>query len=636
MLNRVKGTTIDDLHVLLKYIFPRQWGLHNVFTSSADRRQSATPHRCYANRDAEIVKHWNQHTRIVRDGSDAVRLGPHIPKRLRGNCVTLIEAVLRRHHKCPYAALLQHYCPRQVASDNTRDGQQTLGFCTPVSQVSAFCQAVVKHVFPGDLWNVERQDRHNEDLILQSIDKFINLQRHESLTLHSTLQKLRLSSIRWLDGPGQGFGMKRSNSDSVKRHEIFAELLYYLFDSFLIPLICNTFYVTESSAHRQQLYYFRHDMWAQLVRPVIVRLAEDMFERVPDKNLKTLLDRRTIGTSRVRLLPKHSGLRPIMNLRRRAMSYGTRYAGLGCSINTLLAPAFHALNLEKRLHPNRLGSSLFSPSDILAKLQAFRTEIGSASPLYFVKVDVQAAFDTIPQAHLLRVISNMLSPDGYLSCRMSNVRTLGQDANSGYRRRPTLQYKGFAQAADGAETFIDYLNENDLVERTGCVWIDHVVRRPDDKTTIIRLLKDHVQQNVVELGRRNYRQRTGIPQGSTVSSLLCSFFYADMEQRILGFTQTRGTLLLRLIDDFLLISVDRAVAERFAKVMHAGVPGYGVRINPAKSLTNFDMSIDGVTIARLPDVSSFPYCGYAINTATLNITKDVARLEANSAFLVIT
>lgn len=36
---------------------------------------------------------------------------------------------------------------------------------------------------------------------------------------------------------------------------------------------------------------------------------------------------------------------------------------------------------------------------------------------------------------------------------------------------------------------------------------------------------------VVQIGRHYYRQQVGIPQGSILSTVLCSFFYGDLETR---------------------------------------------------------------------------------------------------------
>jgi telomerase reverse transcriptase len=131
-----------------------------------------------------------------------------------------------------------------------------------------------------------------------------------------------------------------------KRWELIHEVLYYIFDSLLIPLIRTYFYVTESNKHRYQVFYFRHDVWRRVAEPALSLLKRDMFEEMKIAEANAILDSRRLGFSRIRLLPKDSKLRPIMNLRRRQMSK-TGAKILRPSINSVLAPVHTVLKFEK-------------------------------------------------------------------------------------------------------------------------------------------------------------------------------------------------------------------------------------------------------------------------------------------------
>lgn len=151
--------------------------------------------------------------------------------------------------------------------------------------------------------------------------------------------------LEWLAPPALK-DQKRSHTDAAKRSEIFYEFLYYLFDSLLIPLIRSNFYVTESSAHRYRLFFFRHDVWRTVAGPAMASLKAKMFEEVKPEDALQILDSRRLGFSQVRLLPKGATVRPIMNLRRRTLVKGDRKI-LGSSINTILGPVANMLKLEK-------------------------------------------------------------------------------------------------------------------------------------------------------------------------------------------------------------------------------------------------------------------------------------------------
>jgi hypothetical protein len=90
-----------------------------------------------------------------------------------------------------------------------------------------------------------------------------------------------------------------------------------------------------------------------------------------------------------------------------------------------------------------------------------------------------------------------------------------------------------------------------------------------------------------KIGQFYYRQTVGIPQGSVLSSILCSFFYGDLEKTFSRFTKdpqsvcptpvivlasvlTTVQALLRLIDDYLFVTTSRKLAVDFLETMKKG------------------------------------------------------------------
>ena len=222
-----------------------------------------------------------------------------------------------------------------------------LDYATPTSMVSAFCQAILTKLIPPGFWGTMDLE-HNQGVLRRNIDRFIRLRRYEGLSLHEVLQGMKISGMDWLDLYASK--MMLSKSDFNKRLEILAEFLYYLFDSVLIPLLRANFHVTESGVHRYRLFYFRHDVWKSLTEPALASLQFKMFDEVKPEHARKILDSRTLGVSQVRLLPKESGVRPIMNLRRRTIKKGFQDL-LGSSINSVLAPVYNVLRFEMARPP---------------------------------------------------------------------------------------------------------------------------------------------------------------------------------------------------------------------------------------------------------------------------------------------
>lgn len=106
----------SDALVLLKYIFPLQFGLHNVFTSSLPEPgapKSANVLQDYTSRKEEIEMQKARGTQS----------GPGGGKRMKGSTRTreLVEELWRRHGECDYWKLRAIYCPSKVSSCARRE-----------------------------------------------------------------------------------------------------------------------------------------------------------------------------------------------------------------------------------------------------------------------------------------------------------------------------------------------------------------------------------------------------------------------------------------------------------------------------------------------------------------------------------
>ena len=372
-----------------------------------------------------------------------------------------------------------------------------------------------------------------------------------------------------------------------------------------------------------------------MTEPTISALKSSMFEELKTVQAKQILDARALGFSQIRLLPKSNGLRPITNLRRRITKLQDGRVTLGRSINSVLAPVFNVFDFEKRKQPALVGSALFSVGDMYSRLKSFaqkRQEGGFMERrFYFVKADAKSCFDTIPQRKLVQVMEHIASEDEYRIARHAEIKAsdfcIFRHAST-IKSKPTRKFVSIARAGTDFPDFDEIIGEGPARVWKNTVFVDSIVRISQRKRKVLDLLKDHVERNIVKIGKKFFRQKKGIPQGSVLSSLLCNYFYAQLEEENLGFLEKSESVLMRLIDDFLLITTNKAHARQFLQIMHDGVQDYGVEVNPAKSLANFEIVINGHRVPTLDDGAAFPYCGNMINTKTLEITKDRNRRKA--------
>ncbi|KAF2969504.1 hypothetical protein GQX73_g4071 [Xylaria multiplex] len=663
---RTHITQQNEAHTLkvMMYMFPRQFGLHNVFTSKVNLKETSQRLKDYTLREEEIF------AKFGRLGDTGARV--KTPKRLRGHAKDLIRKLQVLHQRCSYSQLLQHYCPvhpsandpaNQSESDKfrrhtrkskgkirkvTRQSQKTIHLpqwhrnfpvtelATSSAAVSSFCQAVLKKVIPRGFWGGGLTASQNELQFLKKVDLFMSLRLYESIALHELTQGLKMIDIDWLTPP-QLVGNKTSLTDIQKRREILNEFLYFLFDSILIPLVRSNFYVTESNTDKYRVFFFRHDVWRSLVEPAMIILKGKILEEVSLGEAKSILDARRLGLSHIRLLPKGGQMRPIANLRKRVPIRGSPKK-LGPSINKILAPAHKILQLEKTVNSGKMGSAMFSVGDIYERVKHFKSGMPNLpARFYFAKLDVQSAFDTIPHTAMISLLDSIPQQRRY---RISeylevspSIATRGNSEN--YKSNPVKKWSSLAIKDNDHSTFIQRLENGQNTAKRDTVFVD-LYQKQYETSEVLQLVASHIEQNLIKVGKKYYRQKQGIPQGSILSSTLCNYFYADLEAHFLPFLNSDDCLFLRLIDDFLLITTDKSKALRFVQILHQGVPEYGATVKPEKSLVNFDLVIDGQRVPKLVDGKPFPYCGTLIDTETLDIARASNHDQANTIFNSLT
>ncbi|KAK0566761.1 hypothetical protein OC861_003040 [Tilletia horrida] len=747
---------------LLKYVFPRQFGLHNVFTSPVDRNMTTQALHDYTMREAEIKAKGRCRTPkrllpvrgIIKtmlkrfDGLD-------VKKILDRCCPTRIpKGKLTKRDKEQMAADLSEVDPANIASrvEQTFQASQLYPsqsslpitqlprsqFLPPVSQVPtqalpesdkttqgskgeemAPSQDVevlkIKKATPNSTKSGKEKPRFYKYAISSTqVSHFVYVVLKTALphgllgsrhNLNVLVHSIRISEVDWIIPVNVRAQQQRPTAaESQLRHDLVAEMVYWIMDSLLMPLLRTTFYITESAAYRNRTLYFRQDDWARASAPLLNTLKTSLFEPITNREALQIMSGRNLGYSHIRLLPKELGVRPIINLRRRSVkqvsnaqhnthhvaqmqpSGGVKRAdpldkyALNRSINNILQSTFHILTYERSAQPDLLGASVFGMNDVFQRLNSFRRAIASVAAgrkLYFVKVDVQAAFDTIEQGRLLDIVRRVLTGDDYVIQRFTEVMPAGGKVKKHYVRRACPESKDgtFAELAQELANSLRHV-----------IFVDGVVYGHEERRRVLTLLEQHIQGNLIKIGREFFKQRIGIPQGSSLSTLLCSMFYADMERTDpnllpIGSIQRHDdeslktksasgqsnavSMLMRYTDDFLFISTSRKQAKAFFASMLKGHPEYGCFISPQKTLANFDLAFpDGgfVPIVRerkikrkrargllnqtsQPATSSalttvpkkenesvalrigaqLPWCGILLNTVNLSVTSDLTR-----------
>ncbi|XP_055003451.1 telomerase reverse transcriptase [Sorex araneus] len=529
----------------------------------------------------------------------------------------LFHELLANHARCPYRALLRAHCPVPTTDAGPRPLLQLLRQHSPRWQVYALLRACLRRLVPSRLWG----SRHNERRFLRTVKKFVSLDKCARLTAQELMWKMRVRDCAWLHARP---GVRCVPAPEHRRREaILACLLGWLLDTYVVALLRAFFYVTETTFQKNRLFFYRKCVWNELqsigMRQHLVRAQLRRMSAAEVRQFRAA--RPALPTSRLRFLPKANGLRPII-------SSGSVAPHLASRMRTL----FGALNYKRVQHPSLLGASVLGLDDILRAWRPFALRQRSQDPapqLWFVKVDVTGAYDTLPQDKLVQVVARALGPrDGTYCERRYAVVQGGPHGRA--RRAFKTHVSTLADLQPYLSQFVQQLQEAGSLR--DAVLVEQSFSLNEASGHLFDLFLHLLRNHVIRVRNRYYVQCQGVPQGSVLSTLLCSLCYGHMEETLFAGTPHDG-LLLRLVDDFLLVTPHLTQAKAFLRTLLSGVPEYGCTANPQKTLVNFPVragELGARAPRQLPAHCLFPWCGLLLDTRSLEVCCDYSSYAETS------
>uniref|UniRef100_A0A674CVD7 Telomerase reverse transcriptase n=1 Tax=Salmo trutta TaxID=8032 RepID=A0A674CVD7_SALTR len=534
------------------------------------------------------------------------------PKRLPRRFFTsvpLFSQLLRRHRRCPYSKILQRVCPVVGQGDMA----SLLPQHSALHRVYLFVRECLTMVVPPELWGSD----HNRFKFMSAVRNFLSMGKFERISLAELMWKMKVNDCDWLKVSKTG---RCPPSELSYRTRVLGQLLAWLLDGYVLGLVRAMFYVTESMGQKNALRFYRYQVWAKLQELAFRgHLSKGQMSELTLAQVTSLP--KTTVMSRLRFIPKTDGMRPIT----RVIGADAKTKMFQASVRDLL----DVLGVCVRSSPSLLGSTVWGMTDIHRVLSSITpAQKDKPQPLYFVKVDVSGAYDSLPHAQLLEVIGQVLS---HVQEELFSVRRYAKvwaDTHEGLKKK-------FVRQADFMEDTVASTNMKGFVmslQREGKVH-DAILVEQHFSTDIhgkdvLEFFTQMLSSCVVQFGKKRFRQCSGIPQGSVVSSLLCCLCYGHMENFLFPNVSQRGGCLMRLVDDFLLITPDLSQAQTFLKTLMAGVPQYGCVVNPQKVAVNFPLreGDEGGScpagVRLLPLHCLFPWCGLLLNTHTLDVHND--------------
>ncbi|KAM9824207.1 telomerase reverse transcriptase [Neosynchiropus ocellatus] len=531
-----------------------------------------------------------------------------LPRRLF-YMVPLFTRLLRQHKRCSYRRVLQKMCPLvNKSSDGKEDLNLLLRQCCSPHRVYLFVRECLATVIPSELWGSEDNRRH----FYARVSSFLRSGKFEKISLGELMWKMKVNDCNWLKISKTG---RVPPSELAYRTRLLGQFLGWLLQGYVTGLVRSCFYVTEGGNQKKALRFYRHDVWPKL-RDLAFRnhVSKCQLEELTPDEVASRPS--TAAISRLRFVPKTDGMRAIT-----------------VTVGADAKSKFHRMRLQDlqaillacaRLSPSLLGSTVWGMSGIHKVLSSFASSMEKrAEPLYFVKVDVSGAYNSLPHEKLHEVIGQVLaSVEDKDFCIRTFVK-IWADSHEGIRRSFVRQANTIDEiaGAPAMKSFVRSLQSSKaahhaiLVEQHFCS--DHCVKEQ------LEFFTQMLTGNIIQYRKRMYRRRQGIPQGSPVSSLLCCLCYGHMENTLFKDFPKDKVCFMRLIDDFLLITTEKWRAKSFLMTLLAGVPEYGLVANLQKVVANFHVHTwSHPDINTLPYHCLFPWCGLLLDTKSLDVYKD--------------
>lgn len=558
------------------------------------------------------------------------------------------------------------------------------------SQVVSFIWAVCRNVVPPELLG----NHVNRRILRRNLAKFIWLRKFEKFSLKQCMHKLKTSGFPFLSDkhcscfldthmlnnmPGHTAGLhkdlyKWNGAANDLKHLFVQKWIYWFFSSLVVPLVQANFYVTESEHGKHEIYYYRKSIWEKLRNRAISCLKDQNYQCLDEASAESITGCRLFGFSKLRLLPKKNGIRMIANLKASSTMPKKSTSELQSfrmqrkkqsvtkvvkcehfkSVNCVLRETHAVLKGIQLKEPDKLGSSVFDYNDIYRKLCQFKICLNKRSNImpdvFIVVSDVSKAFDSIDQDKLLCVMEDVIYEDQYLLKRFCQVVSTKKSLWAHERLMSRDQ-----NITTGLTRFSSSLRFGSL----HTVLVNQGRSRYLKREQLLSNLTEHVKRNVLQFDDKFYLQRKGIPQGSILSSLLCSLYYGHLERNVIfpfledlsrrhcyqdasaigsssrdKVISSPHYMLLRFIDDFLFISTSKKQAAGLFSQLRSGFRDYNCFMNEEKFCLNLDTElVSGLQSNKLyvggDGISFLRWSGLLLNSCTLEVQADYTRYLNN-------
>lgn len=106
---------------------------------------------------------------------------------------------------------------------------------------------------PLALWGSTR----NRATLLQHVRTFVTATRYASLAVDRAMEGIHIADCKWTAAGSAAASTVTSPSDHEARQRLARAFVRWLFENLVVNLVKSHFYATETSVHRNCVFYYR-------------------------------------------------------------------------------------------------------------------------------------------------------------------------------------------------------------------------------------------------------------------------------------------------------------------------------------------------------------------------------------------
>lgn len=591
---QIVGNSMNEPHV------PPLWYKRMIKREQSNRKNSPISNNKFLHRAHQNFKPSKLLPRETKDlmndiFKDFLEASTSAGKRRLRRFEILFKKAIENHQKVKHIYILNSICPAlQTSTATSHQELQSAKKC-----VLKFVTVIIEKTFPQELFGSKR----NKARLFSKIALLLNLKLNERVPSHLLTEGIKLKEISWLGKPTE----RIDKLEREKRQEIFEAFVHWLFEKFVPKLLYTFFYCTEVSS-AIEILFFRQDVWKNMTSGFLSSYIDKHLVENSQCEIHDSYSYSNFNHGFLRLVPKKArGEFRVISVPFKGAD-SDELAEYRDNLRNVIKPTICVLD-HIRNQTKTHFKKLYSPMQVAENLRDFKNKIrekhkssnGEMPPLFFIKFDIASCYDSIPVKKALAIISNSLSSENEFYVRTQSL----YDSRKGVFKRTSV--------VNGS-----------LSPRQGDIYIDNVRTCYLSKHDIMNVLDMEINKTAIRLNKKCYLRKDGLFQGFGLSATIVDILYDDLLKHYAEFhpQDDSETLILRLSDDFLVISTDEARIKSIEKLVLNGFQEYNATINLNKIMTT----------SSLPLVSNVvSFCALNINMRTLEVWKSQEALNVLSS-----